>query len=65
MKHTFTYYLHDDYETGEREDYIARQTGLSLAKVEALETGRPFYEVKLLCTIDDETGDIELISATL
>jgi len=59
----FTYYLHDDYNTGEMRDYLEEQ-GVELSEEAWENVGRPFYEVTLVCDVD-ETGKVTLIEAKL
>lgn len=61
--HGFKYYLHDSYNSFESLDWIARQTGLEIDDELADKIGRPFYEVGLNCTLDDETGRVTIVSA--
>lgn len=67
--HRFKYYLHDDYESYDRADYI-------LGQLPELDEGTkdfvtmkladsPFYEVTFECELNDETGEITLVSAKL
>lgn len=66
MKVPFKYYLHDGYEGSERESFIADQVGVSRHDEAFWEkVGRPFYEVTLECTLDTETGEVELVRASL
>jgi hypothetical protein len=57
----FTYYLHDDYQSNERDEFISDSTGLSLEKVEDLEIGEPFNEIGLRCLLDTETGNVIIL----
>ena len=65
----FKYYMHDDYSSMERMDWIIEQTGLDLTEDEKEDLnekiGRPFYEICLDCTLDTETGEVQLIKASL
>ena len=63
-KHQFKYYLHDSYQSDEREDEIQRQMPAGVT-VDGEKLGRPFYEVTLLCTYDDATGGVEVVSVEL
>lgn len=61
MKVKFNYYLHDDSTGYERAESILMQTDLDMSKEELSNLiGRPFYEVTLTCTLDTETGTIEV-----
>jgi hypothetical protein len=65
-KHRFKYYLHDDYTGSERAEEILKQINLDLSRDQLIDKiGRPFYEVELLCELDDETWKVEIISAKL
>ena len=66
MIHTFKYYLHDDYNSKERADYIKSQIpSLTLSDDEFSELiGRPFYEVELLCELNDVTGEVKIVSVS-
>ena len=59
------YYLHDDYSGEEMSEWILSQTGVTLDD-DLLETamGR-FYEVGFNCTLNTETGEIEILSIAL
>jgi len=61
--HEFKYYLHDDYSGGERAEHISSQTGVEIEVDSELyqKIGRPFYEVTLNCTLDDETGEVTIL----
>ena len=67
--HQFKYYLHDDCDSREREELIFGQIPeldmLSEEEKEELmeKIGRPFYEVGFNCTINDETGAVNIISS--
>lgn len=60
----FKYYLHDGYNGYERAEFISEQTGVEIEVDGELydKMGRPFYEVKLNCTLDDETGEVTIVS---
>lgn len=57
----FTYYLHDE-SFHERLDTFEEETGVHIEMDDELyqKMGRPFYEVKLNCTLDTETGDVTM-----
>lgn len=60
----FKYYLHDDYDRGEfAQDLIEKGADPEVAAKAA--SKRPFYEVTLECDLNEETGEITLISASL
>lgn len=65
-KHQFKYYLHDDYQTSEREDFLASpQFGNLPADVaKQIAEMRPFYEVTLECEYDTETQQLTILSTT-
>jgi hypothetical protein len=58
----FKYYLHEDSEGYEREQFLKNQdprfTDELLEKM-----GSPFYEVMLLCQVDEETGQVTIVGA--
>lgn len=58
----FVYYLHDDSEGSEREDFLHAQNPAFDEKLFE-KMGEPFYEVKLTCEVDTETGDVVILSA--
>ena len=58
------YYLHDDYSRGELAEYF-EEKGVPADIAAKAASERPFYEVTLECEIDEETGAVTLISATL
>lgn len=60
----FNYYMHDDYTHGERIQYIAEQTGVDIDEELANKIGKCFYEIKLECELDTETGRVTILSAT-
>lgn len=58
----FTYYLHDDSSAGERLDFLqAENPAFTEELIEKM--GEPFYEVKLTCKVDTDTGDVTILSA--
>ena len=66
----FSAYLHDGYEGYERSESIRsqlEQQGIDTSQWdwEELEQkmGKPFYEVKLSCTLDTDTGKVEILKA--
>jgi hypothetical protein len=62
----FNYYLHDSYTGSERAEYILGQTDLDMSQEQFIElVGRPFYEVKLECLLDTETGQVTVVSVKL
>jgi hypothetical protein len=63
----FNYYLHDGYTGAERAEYILSQLPeLDMDVEQFLELiGRPFYEVKLSCQLDTETGKVTVVSVKL
>ena len=64
----FTYYLHDDYSSSERADYILQQLrpqGVEMDEDEFSELiGRPFYEIKLECELDLATGQVTILKTS-
>lgn len=60
-KKKFEYYLHDDYSSFERADYIAKQIGVESTEEMAEDMGQPFYEVGLECEYDTETGQVKIL----
>ena len=68
MKVKFTYYLHDNYSSGERAEAILSQISsqVTMDEEEFSELiGRPFYEVKLECELDTVTGAVTVLNTTL
>ncbi len=61
MKKKFEYYLHDNYTSHERADYIGGQIGLGFSEVMTEDMGQPFYEVGLECEYDTETGQVTIL----
>jgi hypothetical protein len=59
----FDYYLHDDAESDERREQIADSAGIDIDDALMEKMGRPFYEVLLSCTLDTETGAVEITGA--
>lgn len=57
----FKYYLNDSYGQGERDEFVAEQTGLSIEKIEELSVGQFAYEVELDCELDDVTGEVTIL----
>lgn len=49
----FTYYLYDSRQSDERRQDIERQ-GVKLSEEAWENLGRPFYQIGLDCTVDDE-----------
>lgn len=60
---TFKYYLHDNYTSSERREYMEKQ-GVRLSEDAWEDLGRPFYEVTLECEVDAQ-GTVSLIKASL
>jgi hypothetical protein len=59
----FDYYMHDSYEHTERIEQIAESAGISIDDDLADKIGKPFYEIALSCTLDTETGEVEITGA--
>ena len=58
----FVYYLHDDYGGYERGSYLRSQNpAFTEELIEKM--GEPFYEIKLTCEVDTDTGDVTILSA--
>lgn len=58
----FIYYLRDDYEGYERESYLRSQNpAFTEELIEKM--GKPFYEIKLTCEVDTNTGEVTILSA--
>lgn len=60
----FKYYLHDDYDRGEFAQNLIEKGADPEAARKAADQ-RPFYEVTLECELDEETGEVTLLSARL
>lgn len=69
VKIPFKYYLHDNYNSSERAEFILEQiesagvypdAGVGVDEFSEL-IGRPFYEVELNCLFDTETGKVEIV----
>lgn len=59
------YYLHDS-ERGSFERYLTwKYPDIDPALAAKADEKRPFYEVTLVCDLNEETGEITLISAEL
>lgn len=63
MKKPFKYYLHDDYNSFERADWIGKQIGMTFTEEQIEDMGSPFYEVTLNCEYDTETGLVSIVGA--
>lgn len=61
----FSYVLHDGNDSIDRLDEISGQTGIEIDPDGELaqRIGRPFYEVTLHCTLDTETGAVQILGA--
>ena len=61
----FDYYMHDNNETDTRCAEISAETGIEIDPDSQLAQliGRPFYEVVLSCTLDTETGAVQILGA--
>jgi len=62
MKYKFEDYLHSNAEVSEDEDEYLRQ-GLPEHIAREIAESRPFYEIKLECEYDSETGKTTILSA--
>jgi hypothetical protein len=58
------YYLHDD-EASSLIEYLVDELGIDPELAEKAADRRPFYEVTLVCDLNEETGEVTLISAEL
>lgn len=75
MKRPFTYWLHDSYSSEEFKEVILEDQlelgfdddGNQTLDLDDLmqKIGRPFYEVKLHCELDTETGEVTVRSVEL
>lgn len=61
---TFTYGLHEEDNFGLCET-IEQQTGIEISPELAEKIGNPFFEITVTCTLDPETGKVEMISAKM
>jgi hypothetical protein len=63
---TFTHGLHDEDSDALREN-IAASTRFEFEVSDdlAAKIGNPFYEVTLTCTLDTETGKVEIVSTKM
>jgi hypothetical protein len=61
----FEYALHDNQDTEGRCEQIMQTADehIEIGDDLAEKIGRPFYEVTLSCTLDTETGAVEILSA--
>lgn len=59
MKQKFSYYLHDDYNSNERRNWLEKQ-GVKLSEEAWENLGRPFYEIGLDCEVD-EKGNVKIL----
>lgn len=59
----FKYYLHDDYTSHELKEYIQEQIEIEISDDLMDKMGEPFYEIELHCTLDTETGYVQIVSA--
>lgn len=58
------YYLHDDYSRFELAEWFMEK-GLDEEVARKAADERPFYEVTLVCDVDEVTGKVTLVSASL
>jgi hypothetical protein len=61
MTQLFQYYLHDDFNSHERREWMESE-GVALSEQAWENLNDPFYEVCLLCEVDD-LGNISIIKA--
>jgi hypothetical protein len=59
----FKYYLHDNYTAHEMREFLEDGLELSEEAWQRLTESRPFYEVTLTCTVDDNGDNFRIISA--
>lgn len=60
----FTHYLHDSEDEWNLRKALSEALGREVDDEFMDRVGRPFYEVQLTCTVDDETGEVRIVSAT-
>lgn len=58
------YYLHDNHGVGEMAEYLESK-GVSPDVARKAAEMRPFYEVTLVCDLNEETGEVTLKWASL
>lgn len=56
----FKYYLHDG-SPYEGMKYALKDAGVELTDELYEKIGRPFYEIEFDCTLDTETGAVEIL----
>lgn len=67
VKKQFNWYLHDDLDGMEPEDFEwfpgdqFNDPQLGIKVGQAMQEQRTFYEVELICEYDDETGQVRII----
>ena len=57
----FHYYVRDSYTRSEFQEVFEDLTGYAMSDELLEKIESPFYEVKLNCTLDTETGKIEIL----
>lgn len=57
----FDYYMHDEYSSDERVGQIAESAGIDISEELGELIGRPFYKVVLHCSLDTDTGAVEIL----
>jgi hypothetical protein len=62
----FKQYMHDEWEElpeggGSITDAL-QEAGVEITQELRQKMGRPFYEIRLNCTLDTETGEVEIVS---
>jgi hypothetical protein len=57
----FKYYMHDNANLSEIAEHIEQQAGVEISDSLMEKIGRPFYEIALNCTLDDETGEVKIL----
>lgn len=59
----FVHYLQDERTSSELRECIENTAGMDISDELMNRIGCPFYEVKLYCTLDTETGKVTLNTA--
>jgi hypothetical protein len=59
----FEYILHDTLDSEERTAQIAASAGVEIDEELAEKIGRPFYEIRVHCTLDTRTGYVSIHNA--
>lgn len=59
----FTYYLHDQHSRSTRREEIEYSSGIKITDELMRKIGNPFFALKLTCTLDTITGEINILNA--